>query len=70
MRLVRTGVDVGNVVMDVNGVENGIVVALGGADTVTVNDLSRTGVANVNIDPAASVRRRDPRSRASRYCDR
>ncbi len=50
----RLSRDVGNVTMDVNGVENVNVVALGGADTITVNDLSRTGVANVNIDLAGS----------------
>jgi Ca2+-binding RTX toxin-like protein len=47
LRLFR---DVGNVTMDVNGVEQVNVVALGGADTITVNDLSHTGVTDVNID--------------------
>jgi len=42
--------DVGNVTMDVNDVEQVNVVALGGADTITVNDLSRTDVTQVNID--------------------
>jgi Ca2+-binding RTX toxin-like protein len=50
LRLTR---DVGNVVMDVHGVEQVNVVALGGADTVTVNDLSGTDVTDVNIDLAA-----------------
>jgi Ca2+-binding RTX toxin-like protein len=50
LRLFR---DVGNVTMDVNGVEQINVVALGGADTITVNDLSGTGVTDVNIDLAA-----------------
>jgi len=36
--------------MDVNGVEQVNIAALGGADTITVNDLSGTGVANVNLD--------------------
>ena len=47
LRLFR---DVGNVTMDVNGVEQVDVVALGGADTLTVNDLSHTDVTGVNID--------------------
>jgi Ca2+-binding RTX toxin-like protein len=46
--------DVGNVTMDVNGVEQVNVVALGGADTVTVNDLSGTGVTGVNLDLAGT----------------
>jgi Ca2+-binding RTX toxin-like protein len=44
--------DVGNVTMDLNGVEQIDFQALGGADTVTVNDLSGTDVAEVNIDLA------------------
>ena len=50
LRLTR---DVGNITMDVNGVEQVNVVALGGADTITVNDLSHTGVTDVNIDLSA-----------------
>jgi Ca2+-binding RTX toxin-like protein len=46
--------DVGNITMDVAGVEQVNVVALGGSDTITVNDLSKTGVAAVNIDLAAT----------------
>jgi Ca2+-binding RTX toxin-like protein len=49
LRLTR---DVGNVTMDVNGVENVNVNALGGADTVTMNDLSPTDVTSVNLDLA------------------
>jgi Ca2+-binding RTX toxin-like protein len=49
LRLTR---DVGNITMDVNGVENVNIAALGGADTITVNDLSRTGVTAVNLDLA------------------
>jgi hypothetical protein len=49
LRLFR---DVGTVVMDVDGVEQVNVAALGGADTITVNDLSGTAVTNVNIDLA------------------
>ena len=51
LRLFR---DVGNVTMDVNGVEQVNVVALGGADTITVNDLSGTGVTDVNLDLAGT----------------
>jgi Ca2+-binding RTX toxin-like protein len=47
---VRLTRDVGNVTMDVNGVETLDVTARGGADTITVNDLTGTGVGNVNID--------------------
>jgi len=47
LRLAR---DVGGVVMDVSGVEQVDVNAKGGADTVTVNDLSGTDVTDVNID--------------------
>jgi Ca2+-binding RTX toxin-like protein len=42
--------DVGNITMDLNSVETIDVNALGGADTLTVNDLTGTGVKNVNID--------------------
>ena len=46
--------DVGNVTMDLNGVEHVNVVALGGADTITVNDLTGTNVNQVAIDLAAT----------------
>jgi Ca2+-binding RTX toxin-like protein len=46
--------DVGNVTMDVNGVEQVNVAARGGADTITVNDLSGTDVTAVNLDLAAT----------------
>jgi Ca2+-binding RTX toxin-like protein len=42
--------DVGNVTMDLNQVERVDFKALGGADTVTVNDLTGTGLATVNLD--------------------
>jgi Ca2+-binding RTX toxin-like protein len=42
--------DVGNIVMDTDGVERVDVEALGGADTVTVNDLTGTAVQEVRID--------------------
>jgi len=51
LRLTR---DVGGVTMDVNGTETVNVVALGGADTITVNDLTGTDVTDVNIDLAAT----------------
>jgi hypothetical protein len=47
LRLFR---DVGNVTMDVNGVEQVNVAALGGADSLTLNDLSGTDVTDVNLD--------------------
>ena len=42
--------DLGNITMDTNGVESVDVNALGGADTVTVDDLTGTGVTSVNAD--------------------
>ena len=50
---VRLTRDIGNVTMDVNGVEHIQLNALGGADTITVNDLSGTGVTQVAIDLAS-----------------
>jgi Ca2+-binding RTX toxin-like protein len=47
--------DIGTVTMDVNGVERVNVAALGGADSLTVNNLSGTGVTQVNIDLASSA---------------
>ena len=46
LRLAR---DIGTVVMDVNATEQINVAALGGADTLTVNDLTGTGVTAVNF---------------------
>jgi Ca2+-binding RTX toxin-like protein len=46
--------DVANVTMDLNDVEQVNFKALGGADTVTVNDLSGTDVSEVNIDLAGA----------------
>jgi Ca2+-binding RTX toxin-like protein len=46
--------NVGNVVMDVDGVERVDFTARAGADTVAVNDLSGTDVTQVNIDLAAT----------------
>ncbi|HET9247953.1 MAG TPA: calcium-binding protein, partial [Xanthobacteraceae bacterium] len=45
--------DIGNIVMDLNGVEHLQVNALGSADTITVNDLTGTDVKQVAIDPSA-----------------
>ena len=42
--------DVGNVTMDLNGIEHINVSALGGSDTITVNDLTGTNVDQVAID--------------------
>jgi Ca2+-binding RTX toxin-like protein len=46
--------DVGNVTMDLTGIERINVAALGGADNVTVNDLTHTGITQVNIDLSAT----------------
>jgi Ca2+-binding RTX toxin-like protein len=46
--------DIGNVTMDLNGFENINVNTLGGADTVTVNDLTGTGVTDVNLGLSAN----------------
>jgi Ca2+-binding RTX toxin-like protein len=51
LRLTR---DIGNVTMDVNGVEQVNITARGGADTLTVNDLSGTDVTDVNLDLAGT----------------
>ncbi len=45
--------DVGNIVMDTNGVERVNVNALGGADTITVGDLTGTNISQVNLDLAS-----------------
>jgi Ca2+-binding RTX toxin-like protein len=42
--------DVGNVTMDLDGLENVNIVALGGADTITINDLTGTDITSVNLD--------------------
>jgi Ca2+-binding RTX toxin-like protein len=47
LRLIR---DIANITMDVNGIETVDVNTRGGADTVTVNDLSGTGVTDVKPD--------------------
>jgi Ca2+-binding RTX toxin-like protein len=47
--------NLGNIVMDLDDVETIQLKALGGADTVTVNDLSGTDVTKVNIDLAGTI---------------
>ena len=47
--------DVANITMDTNGVEIVEFNALGGADTVTVNDLTGTDVSETNLDLAAEL---------------
>src|SRR5262249_11323134 len=51
LRLTR---DVAAITMDVNGVEQVNIVARGGADTLTVNNLSGTSATGVNIDLAGT----------------
>src|SRR5215470_15391315 len=50
---VRLFRDVGNVTMDLGGIEHIQLNMLGGPDTVTVNDLSGTDTSQVNIDLSA-----------------
>ena len=47
--------DAGTITMDTAGVERVDFNALGGADTVTVNDLSATDVDDVNVDLAGTL---------------
>jgi Ca2+-binding RTX toxin-like protein len=47
--------DVGNIVMDVNDVERVDFNALGGADTITVGDLTGTDVTQVNLNLAGNL---------------
>jgi Ca2+-binding RTX toxin-like protein len=51
---VRLFRDVGNVTMDLNGIEHIQLAAAGGADTITVNDLTGTDTNQVAIDLAAA----------------
>jgi hypothetical protein len=51
-RLVR---DVGHVSMDLNGIERVDTNALGGVDTVTVDDLSGTDVVDAEVDLAGAL---------------
>ena len=52
LRLAR---DVGNVVLDCNGIEQVLCNPLGGSDTITVNDLAGTGVRGVTLDLARAA---------------
>ncbi len=47
---VRFTRDVANITMDLNGVEGVNFTARGGADTITVNDLTGTGLTQLNFD--------------------
>ena len=47
--------NLGNIVMDLDDVEKIDFNALGGADTITVNDLSGTDVTEVNVDLAGTI---------------
>ena len=62
---VRFTRDVANITMDLNGVERINFNALGGADTITVDDLTGTDVKQVNLDlggsPAAAATARPTR---------
>jgi Ca2+-binding RTX toxin-like protein len=51
---VRFTRDVANITMDLNGLENINFAAKGGADTITIGDLSGTGVKEVNLDLGGS----------------
>jgi len=52
LRLFR---DIGNIVLDVDGIEQVDINALGGTDNITVNSLSGTAVTQVNVDLAGSL---------------
>ncbi len=52
---VRLSRDLGNVTMDLNGIEGINLNAQGGADTVTVNDLTGTDVNHLNLDLSAGA---------------
>jgi Ca2+-binding RTX toxin-like protein len=47
--------NLGNIVMDLDGIEAIDVRALGGTDTVTVNDVGGTDLERVNVDLAATI---------------
>ena len=47
--------NLGNIVMDLNDVESIDLNALGGADTLTVNDLSGTDVTELNVSLAGTI---------------
>jgi hypothetical protein len=47
--------DVANITMDINGVEHVNFAALGGADNITVGDLTTTGITQVALDLSATL---------------
>lgn len=52
LRLTR---DIGSIVLDADGIEQFDLRALGGTDTITVNDLAGTDIAAINISLAAAI---------------
>jgi Ca2+-binding RTX toxin-like protein len=52
---VRFTRDLGNIVMDLDGVEKILTQALGGADTAVVNDLSGTDLKNVELELESAI---------------
>jgi Ca2+-binding RTX toxin-like protein len=54
-RRIRMSRDIGNVTMDLDGIEHIQLNTLGGPDTVTVNDLSGTAVNQVAVDLSAQA---------------
>src|SRR4029078_10190880 len=54
-RRLRSTRDVASIVMDTNAVEQVNLNALGGADEISVHDLSGTGVTTINLNLAASA---------------
>jgi hypothetical protein len=50
---VRLTRNIGSITMDLDGIENVAIRALGGNDTVTVDDLAHTGVRSVDVDLGA-----------------
>ena len=60
---VRFTRDVASIVMDLNGIETVNFKALGGADTITVNDLTGTNTSQISLDLGASGGRQRRRGR-------
>ncbi|MET0458413.1 MAG: calcium-binding protein, partial [Ilumatobacteraceae bacterium] len=52
--------DVGNIFMDSAGVEHVVLFALGGADRVTVDDLTGTGVSLVGVNLSSAIGSNEP----------
>ena len=53
---VRFTRNTGNIVMDLDDIEALAVNALGGADSVTINDLAGTGLTDVTVDLSSAIR--------------